>query len=190
MRSARQLLASLDDRKVERAQSGLELGASVRVVAGEATYFGHVDGLGEGDLERVAGRGRRRRARRGDDTAPAAARVERPAGQCDRAAARRTSRPSARPRCWSSATSARAVRASDVAQVTAGYNEQRRQVQLANSDGLSTGDDRTRLRLGAQVVARSGDRVEAGSESLAGHAGFELFEGDPARSPTRPPGAR
>ena len=64
--------------------------------------------------------------------------------------------------------------------MTAGYNELRRQVQVANSDGLSSGDDRTRVRLGAQVVARSGDRVEAGSESLAGHAGFELFEGDPA----------
>ena len=36
------------------------------------------------------------------------------------------------------------------------------------------------MRLGAQVVARRDDRVEAGSESLAGHAGFELFEGDPA----------
>src|SRR5437763_5593917 len=46
---------SLDDRKVERAQTGQELGAGVRVIAGEATYFGHVDGLGEGDLERVAG---------------------------------------------------------------------------------------------------------------------------------------
>ena len=44
---------SLDDRKVESAQTGIELGASVRVIAGEATYFGHVDGLEEPDLERV-----------------------------------------------------------------------------------------------------------------------------------------
>ena len=70
--------------------------------------------------------------------------------------------------------------AAEVVQVTAGYNELRRQVQLANSDGLVSSDDRTRVRLGAQAVARNGDRVEAGSESLAGHAGFELFEGDPA----------
>src|SRR6185295_4658654 len=45
---------SLDDRKVEKAQSGFELGASIRVVAGDATYFGYVDGLEERDLERLA----------------------------------------------------------------------------------------------------------------------------------------
>ena len=45
---------ALDDRRVERAQSGLETGASVRVVAGESTYFAHVDGLAESDLERLA----------------------------------------------------------------------------------------------------------------------------------------
>src|SRR5687767_12661258 len=45
---------SLDDRRVERAQSGQETGASVRVVAGPSTYFAHVDGLAEPDLERLA----------------------------------------------------------------------------------------------------------------------------------------
>src|SRR5215207_1126554 len=45
---------SLDDRRVERAQAGSEAGAAIRVVAGDATYFGHVDGLAEPDLERLA----------------------------------------------------------------------------------------------------------------------------------------
>src|SRR3712207_8867638 len=40
--------------RVERAQSGSEAGAAIRVVAGDATYFGHVDGLAEKDLERLA----------------------------------------------------------------------------------------------------------------------------------------
>src|SRR5947208_16454718 len=44
----------IDDSKVERPQTGSERGASVRVVQGEATYFGHVDGLAEDDLLRVA----------------------------------------------------------------------------------------------------------------------------------------
>src|SRR5688572_13358324 len=34
---------SLDDRRLERAQSGQEIGASVRVIAGDSTYFAHVD---------------------------------------------------------------------------------------------------------------------------------------------------
>ena len=45
---------SLDDRRVERPQSGREVGASIRVVSGEATYFGHVDGLAEPDLLALA----------------------------------------------------------------------------------------------------------------------------------------
>jgi TldD protein len=66
----------------------------------------------------------------------------------------------------------------DISQVSASYNEDRREVQIANSEGLLVADDRTRVRMGVQVVAQRGDRVETGSESLAGHAGFELFEGD------------
>ena len=73
----------------------------------------------------------------------------------------------------------------EVAQVAAAYAEARRQVQVANSDGLLAGDDRTRVRLGAQVVARRGDRVETGAETLGGHAGFELLDGDPARGRRR-----
>jgi TldD protein len=68
----------------------------------------------------------------------------------------------------------------EIAQVSAGYNEGRREVQIANSDGVFRADDRTRIRLGAQVVARRDGRIETGAESLAGHAGFELLAGDPA----------
>ncbi len=169
---------SLDDRRVERAQTGSETGAAIRVVAGDATYFGHVDGLAEADLDRLADevasavRGRRAEPRplgaaqtpqlqsvRVDPQAVAPERKADLLRECDERA--------------------RSV-GSEVSQVAASYVEGRRRVQVANSDGLLAGDDRTRVRLGAQVVARRDDRVEAGSESLAGHAGFELFEGDPA----------
>ena len=61
-------------------------------------------------------------------------------------------------------------------QVSASYTEDRSQIEIANSEGLLAADDRTRVRLGVQAVARRDDRVETGSETLAGHAGFELFE--------------
>ena len=50
---------------------------------------------------------------------------------------------------------------------------------MANSDGLLSGDDRTRTRIGVQAVARRGERVETGAETLGGHRGFELLEDDP-----------
>ena len=61
----------------------------------------------------------------------------------------------------------------EVAQVSANYAEARRVVAIFNSGGFAAGDDRTRVRLGVQVVARRGDRVETGHETRGGHAGFE-----------------
>ena len=69
---------------------------------------------------------------------------------------------------------------SEIAQLLASYAEARREVAVANSDGLLTGDDRTRTRIGAQVVARRGDRVETGAETLGAQRGFELLDDDPA----------
>src|SRR3954453_4831244 len=50
----RSFALALDDRRLERPQGGAERGVSIRVVSGESTYFGHVDGLAEEDLLRVA----------------------------------------------------------------------------------------------------------------------------------------
>ena len=50
-------------------------------------------------------------------------------------------------------------------------------VEVFNSDGVAASDDRTRVRLAAQVVARDGERVETGTDTLGGHAGFELLDG-------------
>ena len=169
---------ALDDRKVERAQSGQETGASVRVVAGDSTYFAHVDGLAESDLERLA------------DEVSAAVRLETTTPRPLRALA--VGAPQAigtAPQSVPADRKAQLLRECDdraraagdaVTQVTAAYNEARREVQVATSEGLLAADDRTRVRLGAQVGARREDRVESGMESLAGHAGFELFDSDPA----------
>ena len=169
---------ALDDRRIERAQSGQETGASLRVVSGESTYFAHVDGLAESDLERLA------------DEVAAAVRQDtkqaRPLGALVVPAPQDIRTP---PDSVSAGRKAELLRECDeraraagaaVAQVAASYNEARREVQVANSDGVLAADDRTRVRLGTQVVARRDDRVESGTESLAGHAGFELFDSDPA----------
>ena len=67
----------------------------------------------------------------------------------------------------------------EVTQVRIGYVESRRQVEVFNSEGRAAADDRTRVRLGAQVVARRDERVETGTDTRGGHAGFELLEADP-----------
>ncbi len=171
---------SIDESRIERVQSGSELGAGVRVISGETTYFAHVDGLAERDLERAAAavgaaaRGERRKPQAlGAVEAPRLQEVaivpaEVPADR--KADLLRT--------CDEIARGA----GGEVAQVQASYSEGRRRVTVANSDGRFAADDRTRVRLGVQAVARRNGKVETGFETLGGHSGYELTtEGAPER---------
>jgi TldD protein len=169
---------TLDDRRVERPQGGRELGASIRVVLGDASYFGHVDGLAEQDLRRVAGSVSQ--AVSGERHDPVALR-----GSADPSEAHRVER---RPEEVAASGKADLLRAcdetargmgADVAQVTVSYAEGRRRVQVFNSNGLVAADDRTRVRLSVQVVARRDGTVETGHETRGGHAGFEIVAESP-----------
>jgi TldD protein len=63
-----------------------------------------------------------------------------------------------------------------ISQVTAYYNDNRRRIQVANSDGLHAGDDVTRTMFGIQTVATGDTGMQTGSESVGRTMGFELFE--------------
>jgi TldD protein len=175
----RGLSMSIDESRVESVQSGAEEGAGVRVVNAGTTYFAHVDGLDPGDLERAAAEAAS--ALRGDRAEP------RPL----EAAGRVTPLPiERRPEDVPAGRKAALLRELDergraaggeVDQLSAAYGEARRDVTVANSEGLFSGDDRTRVRLVAQAVARRGGVVQTGAETLGAHRGFELLEDDPAR---------
>lgn len=175
-RSAGMTMA-IDESRVEAVQSGASEGAGVRVLSDGTTYFAHVDGLDPDDLERAAGE------------AASALRSERAEPRPLRAAATLPHPIEQRPSEVAAERKAGLLRGLDeraraagpeIAQVMASYAEVRREVTVANSEGLISGDDRTRVRIGAQAVARRGDSVQTGSETLGGHRGFELFDGDPA----------
>jgi TldD protein len=163
---------SLDDRRVERPQAGLERGAAIRVVGGDSTYFGHVDGLREEDILRAA-----------DSVAQALSREGREPRELKAAEPAAGHPVGQRPEEVDVAVKADLLRACDerarsagaeVTQVSASYAEARRLVEVYNSDGVAAADDRTRVRLGVQVVARRDGTVETGHETRGGHAGFEV----------------
>jgi TldD protein len=166
---------AIDESRIERVQRGGERGGGVRVVSGDTTYFAHVDGLAEADLERAA------------DAASAALTGERREAQALAAAAPPQLQevdvdpagvPAERKAELLRACDERARGAGDeIAQVMASYAEGRRRVLVANSRGRLATDDRTRVRLGVQVVARRNGTVETGFETLGAHRGFELVEG-------------
>jgi TldD protein len=169
---------TIDEQRIESVQSGAEEGAGVRVVEGNTTYFAHVDGLEPADLERAA------------DEAAGALRSQR---QEPRPLQAREVTPlpiERRPEDVPAERKAELLRELDerarakgeeIAQFTASYVEARREVTVANSDGLFSGDDRTRTRIGAQAVARGEASVETGAETLGAHRGFELLEDDPGQ---------
>jgi TldD protein len=168
---------SLDDGRVERPQGGRERGACLRVVVGESSYYGHVDGHAEEDLLRVAGSVIQ--AVRGQARTPA------PLGAAERAEGHAVAIPPADVEASRKADLLRAcddharAAAPEVTQVRASYTESRREVEVFNSQATSAADDRTRVRLGVQVVARRDGRVETGNDNRGGHAGWELVEADP-----------
>jgi TldD protein len=170
---------SIDESRVERPQSGRERGAGIRVVSGEITRFAHVDGLGEDDLLRAADG--LAAAEEGAATEPLPVEAaETP--HLQQIEVDPASVPAERKAELLHELDERARAAgADVAQVSASYSEGRRRVAVANSEGLQATDDRTRVRLGAQVVARRNGSVETGFETLGAHRGFELLEDDPAR---------
>ena len=169
---------AIDEQRIESVQSGAEEGAGVRVVEGNTTYFAHVDGLEPAEIERAA------------DEAAAALRA---AGREPRPLQAREVKPlpiERRPEDVPADRKAEMLRELDerarakgaeISQFTASYAEARREVAVANSDGLFTGDDRTRVRIGAQAVARGEATVETGAETLGAHRGFELLEDDPGQ---------
>jgi TldD protein len=172
----RGLTMAIDESRIEAVQSGAEEGAGVRVLSGGTTYFAHVDGLEPAELERAAAE------------AAAALRAERAEPQPLRARATEPLPVERRPEEVPAERKAELLRELDergraeggeIVQLQASYAEGRREVAVANSDGLLGGDDRTRVRIGVQAVARSEERVETGAETLGAHRGFELLEDDP-----------
>ncbi len=168
----------IDESRIEGVQAGGEQGAGVRVVKDGTAYFAHVDGLGEDDLRRAAGEAAAALAGERRDPVPLQAAatntqpIEVPPGEVP---AERKSE------LLRELDERGRSQGGEISQLTVGYVEGRREVVVANSAGTYASDDRTRIRLAVQAVASRDGAVETGTETLAGHRGFELFDGDPGR---------
>jgi TldD protein len=166
---------SIDESRIERAQRGSDRGAGVRVVTGETTYFAHVDGLAEADLERAADAAAA--ALSGDRREPQALAADEPVVAQEIETDPATVPPERKAELLRACDERARGAGAEVTQAQAGYSEARRRITVANSDGRFAADDRTRVRLGVQVVAARDGTVETGFETLGGHRGFELVEG-------------
>jgi len=166
----------LEDGRIEQTSGGREVGAAVRLLSGEHTYYAYSDDVGEAGLYAAA------------DAVAAAVRAGDGPALTELGPAR--SAPNANPvlvppETVAIARKARLLRAGDdaaratggeVVQAVLGYGDTRQQVIIANSLGDLVRDDRTRTRFSAQVVARRGEVIQTGHETIGGSAGFELLD--------------
>ena len=168
--------ARLDDGKVEEFVSGRERGAGIRVVRGDTTGFAHTADLSEQGLHAAA------------EAASAAARGT-AGGTHVVALERRNVTPTHEvrvlPETVAKARKAEVLERADhaaraegdsIRQVSATYADARRQVLIANSDGLLVSDDRVRTRFGVNCVAVGDTGMQTGSEAPGRTLGFEIFD--------------
>ncbi|HMK98107.1 MAG TPA: DNA gyrase modulator, partial [Acidimicrobiales bacterium] len=155
-----------DDGRVEDLSSGREVGAGVRVVVGNTTGFAHTADLSERGLLAAA---------------EAASGVARGGGGGVREVALDARAPLQSPspvevlpatvpkagkvELLQRADAVARAAGAPVRQVSASYGESRRQVLVANSEGLVAEDDQVRVRFWVSVVAAGDTGMQTGGES-------------------------
>ncbi len=168
--------ARFDDGKVEEFTSGRERGAGIRVVRGDSTGYAHTADLTERGLRDAADA-----AAAAAQGAPGETRVV----ALERQSVRRPHEVRELPETVDKARKAEVLERADhaarsesdsIRQVSATYADARRQVLIANSDGLLVEDDRVRTRFGVQCVAVGDTGMQTGFEAPGRTVGFELFD--------------
>jgi TldD protein len=170
----------LDDSKIEELTSGLDRGAGVRVVHGEASAYAYSNRLDrDALLEAAAAASASVRDGEGTDVVDlrrlepeVVHRAERPA--VDVAAEDKVSW------LWEADETARAFDGA-VRQVVASYGDSLQRVLIAASDGRLVEEVRPRIRLVVQVVAARDGVIQTGFEGPAGLAGVEFIDAHPPR---------
>ena len=168
--------AMFDDGRVEELSSGRDRGAGIRVVVGDTTGFAHTAALSEDGLRSAA------------EAAAAAARSGGGGVRTVELTRQETTPPNpigVLPESVGKGTKVELLRRADdaaraeggsIKQVRARYGDSRRQILVANSDGLLAGDDQVRTLFVVSTVAFGDTGMQTGYESVGRTVGFELFD--------------
>ncbi|HZK49741.1 MAG TPA: TldD/PmbA family protein [Thermoleophilia bacterium] len=168
------LSVRLDDRRLEEVSSGVDRGASIRLVKGPTTSCGYVDALDEGSLIGLADR--LSAGVSGGPLLPVSLNALQPLPRRQAGGDPAAMPAPVKADMLRAVDAAARGRSAEVRQVAAGYSESRQRIWVAGSRGVFAHDDRTRMVLSVNVVAQRGDVIQTGRETLSGTTGFGLFE--------------
>jgi TldD protein len=168
--------ARLDDGRVEELVSGRSRGAGVRVVRSDTTGYAHTADLSEHGLH-AAAEAAAVAARDGDGGARIVALERRDVARPHEVVIPPEEVPKARKvELLQRADDAARARGDAIRQVSVSYNDARRRVLVANSDGVLAEDDQVRTRFFVQCVAVGDTGMQTGMEAPGRSVGFELFD--------------
>jgi|TARA_B100002003_G_scaffold37584_1_gene32999 TldD protein len=171
----RSMSALFDDGRVEELTGGRSRGVGIRVVFGETTGFAHTADLSPEGLRSAAEAASAAASEGGSGLTVALDSVQEvhpgvvavlPA---DVAKARKVA-------LLEEADRVARGEGDAIRQVTVRYADSRRRIQVANSDGLLTGDDQVRTSFSVSCVAVGDGGMQTGRESVGHTVGFELFD--------------
>jgi TldD protein len=162
-----------EESRMERAVSGAETGAGVRVLIGERTAYAYTNDVTVDGLMRVA-----RRVADGISAEKTCVATDFTHNSYSSAAVKRPDTVDVdRKVAHVRAAEAEARRAGDrVRQVLVRYGDTMQHVAIANSAGQFTEDERIHSLLLVQVVAEKHGIIQTGYEPVGGCVGFELFD--------------
>ncbi|MDK2823271.1 MAG: TldD protein [Clostridia bacterium] len=164
-----------ESQKIERINSGIDVGAGIRVISGESTAYAFTNVITEKSLKKVAEIASR--AATGgkkninlDFTTPKPLlefNIELPPDKVN-----------VEEKVEKVKATDDAARSVDekIKQVSVGYGDVRQKVTIANSDGIYVEDERIRTRFICNAIASDGDSIQTGYTSLGGTRGFEIFD--------------
>lgn len=168
--------AGFDDGRVEELSSGRDRGAGIRVVVGETTGFAHTTDLSEQGL--LAAAEIAAAAARGSSSGEHTVSVNEVAASAPNVVSLFPQDvPKAKKVALLEAANETArAQGSEITQVSARYADSRRQILVANSDGILAHDDQVKTLFSISAVATGDTGMQTGRESVGRTVGFELFD--------------
>ncbi len=168
--------ALFDDGRVEELTSGAERGAGIRVISGDTTGFAHTADISESGLL-AAAVAAAAAAKGGGGGVKSVQLVRRVGTTIHQVVSPSIDIPKLRKvELLQRADAAARAAGSAIRQVTAGYGDSRRRIQVANSNGVLAADEQIRTRLMVQCVALGDTGMQTGYDVAAKTIGWELFD--------------
>lgn len=164
-----------EDNKIERVDTGIDLGAGVRVISGETTSYAYTNDLSLHGLMQIANIASRA-AKSGRQTAPV--KISKRMPQFDFEIELPPDMVPVLDKVAQVEQANKAARGVDekIKQVSVGYGDVIQEVVMANSEGVYVEDKRIRTRFVVNAVASHDGQVQTGFESIGGTQGYEIFK--------------